>query len=44
MSKVRFATRPGSFILTLALPLVETFDDLPPVSGHNDALRADTSQ
>ena len=36
VSKVRFATGPGSFILTLALPLAETFDDLPLVNGHND--------
>jgi hypothetical protein len=28
VSKVRFATHPGSFILTLALPLVETFDQV----------------
>ena len=31
-SKVRFATRPGSFILTLALPLVETFEEAPPTA------------
>jgi hypothetical protein len=28
VSKVRFATQPGSFILTLALPLVEQFDQI----------------
>jgi hypothetical protein len=28
VNKVRFATHPGSFILTLALPLVETFDQV----------------
>ena len=36
VSRVRFATRPGSFILTLALPLSDTFNDLPPTSGHSD--------
>jgi hypothetical protein len=29
VSKVRFATQPGSFVLTLALPLFETFDEAP---------------
>jgi hypothetical protein len=38
VSKVRFATRPGSFILSLALPLVETFDGIPSVGGHDDEL------
>lgn len=41
VSKVRFATQPGSFILTLALPLVEAFDEIPPVSGDNDELEAE---
>jgi hypothetical protein len=29
VSKVRFTTQPGSFVLTLALPLFETFDEAP---------------
>jgi hypothetical protein len=35
VSKVRFATRPGSFILTLALPLLETFDQLPAITSDS---------
>lgn len=30
--KVRFATHPGSFILALSLPLVETFEEVPPMA------------
>jgi hypothetical protein len=41
VSRVRFATRPGSFILTLALPLVDTFNDLPPASGPSDELETE---
>lgn len=32
-NKVRFAAKPGSFILTLALPLLDTLDDVPPITG-----------
>lgn len=34
VSKVRVATQPGSFILTLALPLFETFDEAPRTNGE----------
>jgi hypothetical protein len=32
VNKVRFTTQPGSFVLTLALPLFETFDEAPRAS------------
>jgi hypothetical protein len=43
VSKVRFATHPGSFILTLALPLVETFDEVPAAGNEGAELDAGTA-
>jgi hypothetical protein len=40
---VRFATRPGSFILTLALPLVETFDEVSAAVDEGAELEAGTA-
>ena len=35
-SRVRFSTHPGSFIMALSLPLVETFDQAPPAPGDTE--------
>jgi hypothetical protein len=32
-NRVRFATRPGSFIMTLTLPLMETYEEVPAVDA-----------
>jgi hypothetical protein len=44
VSKVRVATQPGSFILTLALPLFETFDEAPRAAGEISGSEAEPVQ
>ena len=40
VSRVRFATRPGSFILTLALPLIDSQDELSLTDGQDERFAA----